>query len=349
MRVQPDSYRAAGVDVAANNLIKAGMGPAVRSTHGPQVLADVGPGGGFGGLFAFDASAFQAPVMVASADSVGTKLKVALLLDRHDTVGIDIVNHCVDDVLTTGARPLFFLDYLAFSDARPGLLVEIVAGLAAGCRAAGCALLGGETAQLPDFYQPGDYDLAGFLVGAVERARVLGPTRVRVGDVAIGLPSSGLHTNGYSLARRVLGLADDPAEARRRLAAHVPELGRPLGEELLEPHRSYLDALTPHLATVHALAHVTGGGLIDNPPRALPADTVLRIDGRTWRQPPIFELIQRAGALSDAEMDLTFNRGIGMIALVAPDDVGALLAIEGAAAIGEVLAGDGQPRVEIAR
>jgi phosphoribosylformylglycinamidine cyclo-ligase len=343
------SYRAAGVDVAANNLIKAGMGPAVRSTYGPQVLTDAGPGGGFGGMFAFDKDAFRAPVMVASADSVGTKLKIALLLDRHDTVGIDMVNHCVDDVLTTGARPLFFLDYLAFSEVREGLLNEVVIGLAAGCRAAGCALLGGETAQLPGFYASGDYDLAGFLVGAVERDGVLGPERVRVGDVAIGLPSSGLHTNGYSLARKVLGITDDPAEARQRLEAHVPELGRTLGEELLEPHRSYLDVLAPHLGTVHALAHLTGGGLIDNPPRALPADTVLRIDGHAWRQPPIFELIQRTGNVAESEMDLTFNRGIGMIALAAPADADALLRVEGAVALGEVVPGDGQPRVEIVR
>src|SRR5581483_10753777 len=237
------AYRAAGVDVDAGDRAKERIGPAVRATFGPRVLTDVGPLGAFGGMYALGGLGTREPVLVGSADGVGTKLKIAFLLERHGSIGADLVNHCVDDVLTTGARPLFFMDYFATGALRPEVVVEVVEGIAAACREAGCALLGGETAQMPGFYARGEYDLAGFMVGLVERDAILGPARVRAGDVAVGLAASGLHTNGYSLARRVLGLDGDPAAARRRLEEWVPELESTLGDELLRVHRPYLTGL----------------------------------------------------------------------------------------------------------
>jgi phosphoribosylformylglycinamidine cyclo-ligase len=345
------SYRAAGVDVEAGNEAKARIGPLVRSTFGPRVLTDVGPLGAFGGMFALGQLGSSDPVLVASADGVGTKLKIAFLLDRHDTVGVDLVNHCVNDVLTAGARPLFFLDYFATGELQPRVLEQVVAGLAAACRAAGCALLGGETAQMPGFYGAGEYDLAGFLVGIAERGDLLDPGRVRAGDILIGLPSSGLHTNGYSLVRRVLA-RDGAAElTRSRLERHEPELGRTLGEELLEPHRSYLAELGPHLGRIKAMAHITGGGLIDNLPRALPPGLAARLDARRWREPPIFGYLRSLGELSDAEMDRVFNRGLGMLLVVGPSEADALRrGLPGAAAVGEVVPGeDGRPAVTVLR
>src|SRR5262245_6982283 len=287
------------------------MGPAIRSTFGPRVLTDVGPLGSFGGMYSLAGLDVADPVLVGSADGVGTKLKLAFLLGRHGTIGRDLVNHCVNDVLTTGARPLFFMDYFATGALRPEVTLEVIEGIAAACREAGCALLGGETAQMPGFYAEGEYDLAGFMVGLVGRDRLLGPARVRAGDAAVCLPSSGLHTNGYSLVRRVLGLDGPPAEARARLEARVPELGRTLGDELLEPHRSYLTELAPLLPRLHALAHVTGGGLLDNVPRALPPELAVRLVRRRWHEPPIFGLLRREGNLAEAEMDRAFNRGLG--------------------------------------
>jgi phosphoribosylformylglycinamidine cyclo-ligase len=328
------SYRAAGVDVEAGNAAKSRIAPLVKSTFGPQVLTDVGPLGAFGGMFALDDR-----VLVASADGVGTKLKIAFLLDKHDTIGRDLVNHCVNDVLTTGARPLFFLDYFATGALEPHVLEEVVAGLAAACREAGCALLGGETAQMPDFYAPGEYDLAGFLVGIARREELLDPRRVRPGDVLIGLPASGLHTNGYSLVRKVLAPLD-----RARLERYEPELGRTLGEELLEPHRSYLGDLAPHLARIKAMAHITGGGLVDNLPRALPAGAAARLAPESWFEPPIFRLVQALGHIDDSEMDRAFNRGLGMVLIAGRDDADALVAaVPGAVVAGEVVARDDQP------
>jgi phosphoribosylformylglycinamidine cyclo-ligase len=335
------SYRAAGVDVEAGNDAKSRIGPLVRSTFGPQVLTDVGPLGAFGGMFALDDR-----VLVASADGVGTKLKIAFLLDKHDTIGRDLVNHCVNDVLTTGAKPLFFLDYFATGVLEPRVLEEVVAGLAEACREAGCALLGGETAQMPDFYAPGEYDLAGFLVGAAKREELLDPRRVEAGDVLIGLPSSGLHTNGYSLVRRVLAPLD-----RGRLERHEPELGRTLGEELLEPHRSYLGDLTPHLGRVKAMAHITGGGLIDNVPRALPIGLSARLDAESWFEPPIFRLVKALAQIDEAEMDRAFNRGLGMVLIVGRDDADQLVgAVPGATVVGEVTPRrEGEPAVRVER
>jgi len=344
------TYRAAGVDVEAADRVKARMGPAIRSTFGPRVLTDVGPLGSFGGMFSLAGLDVPEPVLVGSADGVGTKLKLAFLLGRHDTIGRDLVNHCLNDVLTTGARPLFFMDYFATGALRPEVTLAVVEGIAAACREAGCALLGGETAQMPGFYAADEYDLAGFMVGLVARGQLLGPARVRAGDVAVCLPASGLHTNGYSLARRVLRLDGQPGAARRRLDAWVPELERTLGDELLEPHRSYLAELTPLLPRLHALAHITGGGLLDNVPRALPADLAVRLDRRRWFEPPIFALLRREGDLAEAEMDRAFNRGVGMLALLAPEDADALTRlIPDATVVGEVVARDGGSPVRIER
>ena len=333
------SYRDAGVDVDEKNRAFDLIRGAVRSTFGPRVLSDFGT---FGPML--ELGGYERPVLVASTDSVGTKLKIAFALDRHDTVGVDIVNHCVDDILTTGAEPLFFLDYFGTSKLVPETLAEVVRGLAAACREAGCALLGGETAELPSFYAPGEYDLVGFVVGVVERGRSIDGSRITAGDVVLGLPSSGLHTNGYSLARRVFGLTpgEAPAEIRRRLETHYPELGRTLGEELLEPHRSYLRDLRPHFGRIRGLAHITGGGLLDNVPRVLPSGLAVRFDPRAWVRPPIFDLIQKLGRVADHEMYRTFNVGLGMVAIVAPEEARSLLAgIPESRVVGEVVQREG--------
>lgn len=299
-----DAYAAAGVDLAAADRAKRRMRDAARSTHGPRVLAGLG---GFGGLFALDHAGLREPVLVSSIDGVGTKLKVAFALDRHESVGSDLVAHCVNDILVCGARPLFFLDYLALGAMDAERAVAVVAGVAAGCRAAGCALVGGETAAMPGFYAPGEYDLAGCIVGVVERAQLITGAAIQAGDAVIGLPSLGLHTNGYSLARSVLANLD--------LRAIVPELGRTLGDELLQPHRPYLDAVMPLLdaGLVTGMAHITGGGLLDNPPRVVPEGLRVRLDATTWDILPIFRLIQRHGGVDWDEMARVFNLGLGYL------------------------------------
>ena len=343
------TYRDAGVDIDAKNRAFDLIKHNVRSTFGPQVLSDFGT---FGPMLALGGG-YREPVLVASADGVGTKLKLAFALGKHDTVGIDIVNHCIDDILTTGARPLLFLDYFATGHLVPEVLAAVIAGLAAACRDAGCALLGGETAELPDFYAPGEYDLAGFIVGIVERERALAGAAVEVGNVVLGLPSSGLHTNGYSLARKVFGLTGSVPldEVRGRLAERYPELGRTLGEELLTPHLSYLSALRPLLdadpAPIRGLAHITGGGFIDNVPRVLPAHVAARFHPDRWHRPAIFELIQARCRIAAPEMYRTFNLGIGMVVVVAASDVDTCLAaLPGATVVGEIVPRRGVP-VEI--
>lgn len=333
------SYRDAGVDIDAKNRAFDLMKGYVRSTFGPQVLSDFGT---FGPMFALGEGA-DAPVLVASADGVGTKLKLAFALDKHDTVGVDIVNHCVDDILTTGATPLFFLDYIATGRLKPETVAEVIKGLSAGCRENGCALLGGETAEMPGFYQPGEYDLAGFIVGLVERDKAIDGSRIAAGDVLLALPSSGLHTNGYSLVRRVFGLAEaSDDEIRRKLSAYYPELGRTLGDELMESHRSYLTALRPHLGRVKGLAHITGGGLLDNVPRVLPASAAARFDAASWTRPPIFALIQRLGDIPEVEMQRTFNLGLGMVVVAAPEEADSLQeAIPGCLRVGGIVPREG--------
>lgn len=338
------SYRDAGVDIDAGNRAVQMIKGLARSTFRPEVVTDIGS---FGGLFAL--GSYRQPVLVSSVDGVGTKLKIAFALDRHDTVGIDLVNHCVNDILTCGAEPLFFLDYLATGRLVPEKVAEIVKGLAQACRETGCALIGGETAEMPGLYAPGEYDLAGFIVGVVEREKALDGRGIAVGDGVLGLPSSGLHTNGYSLVRRIFRLADaEPAAARRILEQRYEELGRTLGEELLEPHRCYIGALRGVLSKIKGLAHITGGGLIDNVPRILPPGTAVRLQAGRWSVPPIFHLLQRAGEVETAEMYRVFNMGLGMIVVASAVEVDALLSsLPGATVVGEVIAKDGDAQVII--
>jgi phosphoribosylformylglycinamidine cyclo-ligase len=279
------------------------------------VLSEIGS---FGGLFRLDKDACREPVLVSSVDGVGTKLKVAFMTGRHDTVGTDLVNHCVNDILVQGAVPLFFLDYLAVGKIDVDKVEAIVRGLAAACSEVGCPLIGGETAQMPDVYAPEDYDLAGFIVGAVDREKALTGAAVREGDVLLGLPSSGLHTNGYTLARKVLF-----AVMGYRVDTHVPELGTTVGAALLAPHRSYLSALEPLIERkkIHALAHITGGGFAGNIPRVLPEGLGARVRKSAWAVPPLFRLIQKGGAVAEDEMYRTFNMGIGMVVIVDPGDL----------------------------
>jgi len=312
------AYAAAGVDIDKKNRAFKMMSEAVRSTYGPEVLWGIGA---FGGLF--DAGALQrmsAPVLVASTDGVGTKIKVAAAMGSYGTLGYDIVNHCVNDILVQGAEPLFFLDYIASPALDPQVVATIVGGIAAACREAGCALLGGETAEMPGVYVPGELDLVGTIVGVVERDKIIDGHDIAPGDVLIGLPSSGLHTNGYSLVRRVFS----PQTYDR----YIDVLGRPLGQALVEPHRSYLSPVRAirHLTKIKGLAHLTGGGFVDNIPRILPEAIAVTIDRLAWPVPPLFQLIQSEGRIDADEMYRVFNMGIGMVVIVAPDDVDAVLA-----------------------
>ena len=308
-------YRDAGVDIDAASRAKARIKRLARQTFSARVLKDVGA---FGGFFALQGLPKDA-VLVASVDGVGTKLKIACALDRHSTVGADIVNHCVNDIAVHGAAPLFFLDYLATGQMHPEVVAEIVGGLARACRAAGCALIGGETAEMPGFYPPNEYDLAGCIVGWVRRRRIVDGSRIRPDDVILGLPSAGLHTNGYSLARKVL-----LEQEGMKLTEPVPELGRTLGDELLAPHRCYWPVVQPLLARgwLKGLVHVTGGGLTDNTPRILPHGCQAEIRLGSWPVLPIFELIARLGRVPQDDMLRTFNLGIGLALVVGERDLG---------------------------
>ncbi len=311
-------YRQSGVDIDAGNDTVRRIKALARSTYTPGVLSGVGS---FGGLFALGRSDGDT-VLVASADGVGTKLKVAFLAGIHDTIGVDLVNHCVNDILVQGAQPLFFLDYLATGRLAPDVAEQIVSGIARACRENQCALLGGETAEMPGFYAEGEYDVAGFIVGAVERERVIDGHAIRAGDRLIALPSSGLHTNGYSLARKiafdVLGL---------RVDSLVPELGETVGHALLRSHRSYLPVIRPLLETraIKGMAHITGGGITDNLPRVLPDGRGFALDRSSWTIPPVFQWLQRAGGVPEAEMFRAFNMGVGLILVAAPADADRLL------------------------
>jgi phosphoribosylformylglycinamidine cyclo-ligase len=312
-------YKLSGVDIDAGNEVVRRIRGLARSTFTPGVLSDIGA---FGGLFQLEAGRYREPVLVSSADGVGTKLRVAFMANRHATVGVDLVNHCVNDILVQGAEPLFFLDYLATGRLAPDVAEAVVGGMAAACRENGCALLGGETAEMPGFYKDGDYDIAGFIVGVVDRMRLIDGRAVTAGDVLIGIPSAGLHTNGYSLARRivfeVLGLTVD---------THVAELGATVSDALLEPHRSYLPLVRPLLdgGRIKAMAHITGGGITENLPRVLPRGTAAVVDASSWIVPPLFRWLQHAGRVPVADMMRTFNMGIGLIIVAACAGADALI------------------------
>lgn len=325
-------YRASGVDIDAGNEAVRRIRGLARSTFTPAVLSDIGS---FGGLFRLEPGRFRDPVLVSSADGVGTKLKVAFLANRHGTVGMDLVNHCINDILVQGAQPLFFLDYLATGRLSPLVAEAVVSGMAAACRESGCALLGGETAEMPGFYADGEYDIAGFIVGVVEKDQLITGGGIVPGDVLIGVPSSGLHTNGYSLARRIvfehLGLAVD---------THVAELGRSIGDALLEPHRSYLPVMRPLLggSVVKGMAHITGGGVTDNLPRVLPQGTGALVRLGSWDVPAIFRFLQEAGRVPREDMLRTFNMGVGLIIVTAPGDADRVVAaVADARVIGEIV------------
>lgn len=335
------SYAEAGVDISAADKAKDLIKDIVRPTFGQEVLTDIGHFGAF-----FKLRKYNDPVLVSSTDGVGTKLKIAVLMDKHDTVGIDLVNHCTNDILCCGASPLFMLDYIAVGKLVPQKVAEIVAGLAQACKEVGCALIGGETAEMPGMYKTADYDLAGFIVGVVERSRVISGNKIREGDIVLGLPSSGLHTNGYSLARRVFGIDRDPLA----LKMFYPELGKTLGEALLEPHRCYHNELKPFLNEISGLAHITGGGLVGNVPRILPKGLSVQIDRSAWSVPPIFELIQKRGSIKDDEMFHVFNMGIGMVVICSmKDEVLTKLksGLPDAIEIGRVIKANGSERVII--
>ncbi len=309
------TYKDAGVDIDAGNRFVDMIKPLVKATSRPEVLADIG---GFGGLFSLHAEKYEKPTLVTSTDGVGTKLKLAFMTDKHDTVGIDLVAMCVNDIVVQGAEPLFFLDYMATGKLSPEKGVEVIKGISEGCIQAGCALIGGETAEMPGFYADGEYDLAGFTVGIVDNSRIIDGSDITVGDRLIGLASSGLHSNGYSLVRKILfdkmGLTVD---------SRLDELDKPLGEELLIPTRIYVKTILNLLRDfqVKGMAHITGGGLVENVPRVLPKGCQAVIDKASWPKPAIFEILRRGGNIDEAEMYRTLNYGIGMVLIVPEQDV----------------------------
>jgi len=334
-------YADAGVDIDEGNRAVALIRRTVATTHTPNVLGGIGA---FSGLFRFDSARYDDPVLVSSTDSVGTKVKIAIAVNRHRGIGADLVNHCVNDILCCGAVPLFFLDYFATGKLVPELLAELVDGMADACRGAGCALVGGETAEMPGVYALGDYDVAGFIVGAVDRTQIIDGSRVQAGDAIIGLPSSGLHTNGYSLVRHLV------ASLELRWSAVLPGTEAPLADLLLEPHRSYLAAVQELRAghDVRALAHITGGGLIDNVARVLPEGTAAEIDRGSWQVPPLFTALQQTGGVNPEEMWRTFNMGIGMVVILPAAQAETLSRVDGmeVRTIGRVVASsDGARRV----
>ena len=332
------AYAAAGVDVDLGNRLKRRIQRLVRGTHGPEVLGKIG---GFGGLFRAQFGRMRDPVLVSSVDSVGTKLKIAFAMDKHDTVGADLVNHCVNDIAVVGARPLFFLDYFGCERLVPKVFDQILLGFSRACRTAGCALIGGEPAQLPGLYRKGEYDLAGCIVGVVDRKEIIDGKRIRPGDVVLGLKSNGLHTNGYSLARKIFF-----GKMRLKPGSRLPELRGSLGQELLQIHRNYQPLLTKAPSgMLKGLAHITGGGLIDNLPRILPPNCDAVIDTRTWRVPVIFELLQENGNVSREEMYQVFNMGIGMVAIVSPRDADRAQSVLKAIRIGRIDRGTGKTRL----
>jgi len=359
------AYARAGVDIALGNRVKAALPQLLAATHRREVLGKVG---GFGGLFALDTRKYRRPVLVSSVDGVGTKLKIAFALGRHDTIGQDLVNHCVNDIAVLGAEPLFFLDYIATGKLEPRVFTEIIKGFAKACAENNCALIGGETAQLPGFYQAGEYDVSGTIVGVVEKARMLDGKSIKPGDAVVGIASSGLHTNGYSLARRIFF-----EQMKLQPGSHVTELGSRIGDELLKVHVSYgplvqellkkfngRNGVAPSLKSrsavrrpslaIKGFAHITGGGFVDNIPRVLPKNCDVVIRRGSWEMLPIFQLIRAKGAVPEDELYQVFNMGIGMVAIVAADRADAVLRFIGvqkqkAWIIGEVTKGLGRTNV----
>ena len=331
------TYRQAGVDLEASQDVKRRIGSIVRRTHGPEVLAGVGA---FGAMYAF--SGYKDPVLVASTDPVGTKLKLAVMTGRFEAIGEDLVNACVNDVIVCGAKPILFLDYVNMSALRPDVVLTLVEGMARACEQVGCALIGGETAEMPGIFAGDNFDVSGFVLGVVERSAMIDTSRIGVGDALIGVPSNGLHTNGYSLVRHVYGLDSDPSP----LSEYRPELGETLGDALLRPHPSYFSLLEPVFGLVNGIAHITGGGLIENIPRMLPDGVAARFDTSSWPVPPIFTQIQEDGGISRDEMYRVFNMGLGMVLTCDRTRTADVLAlIPDALEVGEVVEDTGSGRV----
>jgi len=322
------TYREAGVDIDANDRLKEIICQHARTTFTGGVVSDIGF---FGSLF--ELKGYKQPILISSADGVGTKIRIACALGKHEGIGKDIVNHCVNDILTCGASPLFLLDYIAMSKMDAAVVASVVKGIAEACKDVGCALIGGETAEMPGTYPPGEYDLVGFIVGGIEKSQIKNGASIVPGDVLIGLPSSGLHTNGYSLVRRVFNTDANPSNLKRR----YPQLGRTLGDAVLEPHRCYYRQVKPLLPKIKGLAHITGGGFPGNLPRTLPKSVTAVVDKSSWEVPPLFKIIQRTGNIAEEEMYRVFNMGIGMILICDPADSSRLTKkLHDAVVIGEI-------------
>jgi phosphoribosylformylglycinamidine cyclo-ligase len=338
MTARKKAYTRAGVDVDLGNRLKGQIQSLVRQTHGPQVLSKIG---GFGGLFRATFSGMREPVLVASIDSVGTKVKVAFALNKHDTVGADLVNHCVNDIAVLGARPLFFLDYIGCGKLEARVFRQLLWGLSRACRSTGCALLGGETAQLPGIYREGEYDLAGCIIGVVDRGNIIDGRKIRAGDVILGLESNGLHTNGYSLAREILF-----RKMSLKVTSRLPGSAKTVGQELLRVHKNYQPLLGKlPSGMIKGLAHITGGGLVDNLPRILPANCDAVIETKSWRAPRIFQILQQNGNIELHEMYQVFNMGIGMTAVVSERDARRAMLTLKAKRIGQIERGSGRVRL----
>jgi len=333
------AYASAGVDVDLGNKLKRGIHSLVRQTHGPLVLGKIG---GFGGLFRANFHGIREPVLVASIDGVGTKLRVAFALNKHDTVGADLVNHCADDIAVLGARPLFFLDYIGCGKLEPRVFRQLLRGFSRASRSAGCALIGGETAQMPGMYRKGEYDLAGCIIGVVDRGNIIDGRKIRPGDVILGLESNGLHTNGYSLAREILF-----RKMRLKVTSRVPGSAKTVGQELLRVHKNYQPLLAKiPSGMIKGLAHITGGGLIDNLPRTLPSNCDAVIETKSWRAPRIFRVLEKNGKVDPQEMYQVFNMGIGMVAVVSEVDAQRVMSMLKAKRIGQIARGNGRVRLK---
>jgi phosphoribosylformylglycinamidine cyclo-ligase len=338
MTAQKKAYARAGVDVDLGNRLKRNIQGLVKQTHGPQVLGKIG---GFGGLFRASFRDLRDPILVSSIDGVGTKLKIAFALKKHDTVGADLVNHCVNDIAVVGARPLFFLDYIGCEKLEPRVFDQLLRGFSRACQSAGCALIGGETAQMPGMYRPDEYDLAGCIVGVVDRAMIIDGSKIKSGDIILGLPSNGLHTNGYSLARKILF-----EKMRLKPSSRLTGSTSSIGAELLRVHKNYQPLLAKAPSgMLKGLAHITGGGLIDNLPRILPKNCDAVIDTKSWRVPSIFRILQQNGDVELAEMYQVFNMGIGMVVIVSERDAAKATRMLKAKQIGVIARGTGKTRL----